>query len=126
MNDDIKTPDWLMNHFKEHFDPCPLNSKCDGLEINWSDPSFVNPPYSNPLAWVKKAIEESHKGVDVVLLLRVDTSTEWYKLLMEENPHIAFFNERIKFVGNGSPNFCSMLVFLEGKESHYHGGTVGK
>ncbi len=112
-NDKWETPDWLMDHFVNHYDPCPNNPTFDGLQTDWLSPAFVNPPYSNPLAWVKKAIEQSKRGIAVVLLLRVDTSTKWYKLLMEENPHIAFFNERIKFKGSkGSPNFCSMLVWL--------------
>ncbi len=112
-NDKWQTPDWLISHFDKHFDPCPPNPPFDGLEIDWFNPAYVNPPYSNPLAWVKKAIEQSKKGINVVMLLRVDTSTKWYKLIMEQNPHIAFFNERIKFKDSkGSPNFCSMLVFL--------------
>jgi len=114
-NDLWQTPRWLVEHFKRHYDPCPPNPTFDGLKVDWKSPAFVNPPYSKPLEWVKKAIEQSKKGVDVVLLLRVDVSTEWFKLLMEKNPHIAFFNERIKFKdSNGSPNFCSMLVYLEG------------
>lgn len=113
MNDNWQTPKWLIEHFKNHFDPCPNNPKWNGLKLDWPSPTFVNPPYSNPLAWVKKAIKEAKKGVSVVMLLRVDVSTKWYKLLMEHGCHIAFFNERLKFSGKkGSPNFCSMLVFL--------------
>jgi hypothetical protein len=80
MNDDWKTPKWLMEFFKDYYDPCPVNPTFDGLKIDWKSPSFVNPPYSNVLEWVKKAIEESKKGVNVVLLLRVDTSTKFYRL----------------------------------------------
>ena len=109
-----ETPDWLMVHFKNHFDPCPPNPTFDGLKVDWKDPTYCNPPYSNPEPWVKKAIEERRKGVNVVMLLRVDPSTRWYRLLMEEkNIYITFFNRRIKFKGaRGSPNFASMLVFL--------------
>jgi hypothetical protein len=117
MNDNWETPRWLKEHFKWHFDPCPNNPNFNGLEIEWKTPSFVNPPYSKPKEWVLKAIEQKKKGINIVMLLRVDTSTEWYKLLMENDCHIAFFNERVKFKGsNGSPNFCSMLVYLEGKK----------
>ena len=118
-SDKWETPNWLMVHFQNHYDPCPANRNpsFDGLKVKWKSPVYVNPPYSNPLPWVEKAIRERECGVDVVLLLRVDTSTKWYRLLMEQNPHIAFFNERVKFKGSkGSPNFCSMLVFLEGKQ----------
>lgn len=114
MNDSWRTPRWLIDHFRNHFDPCPSNPTFDGLSIDWKSPAFVNPPYSSPLQWIKKAIEQAEKGVSVVMLLRVDVSTEWYKLLMGQNPHIAFFNERIKFQdSNKSPNFCSMLVYLD-------------
>jgi hypothetical protein len=112
-----KTPMWLLNHFKGHFDPCPSNHSFDGLSIEWLSPAFVNPPYSNPLLWIRKSIEQQQKGCDVVLLLRVDVSTEWYKLLIESDCHIAYLNERLRFQGSdNSPNFCSMLVYLKGVE----------
>ena len=106
-----------MKQFKNHFDPCPSDPKVDGLECSWKSPAFVNPPYSKPKEWVLKAMVEQSKGVDVVLLLRVDPSTYWFKILMwHGNSHIAYFNERLKFSeSKGSPNFASMLVFLEGK-----------
>lgn len=118
MNDDVETPSWLMDHFRKHFDPCPIkNSNPIGLTENWKDPTYVNPPYSKPLKWVEKAILESNKGVNVILLLRCDPSTKWYRLLIENKAHISYFNERIKFKGyeNKSSNFATMLVFLEGK-----------
>lgn len=106
--DNYKTPDWLKLPL---YDPCPLNCQWDGLSSEWAEWNFVNPPYSEPLKWVKKAIEESKKGKHIVMLLRVDTSTEWYKLLIEANAHFFYCNERIRF--NGSPpTFSSMLVFL--------------
>ena len=117
MSDDWETPKWLWEHFGDHYDPCPIKPMENGLEADWINPSYVNPPYSNPLAWVKKAIEETKKGVNVVMLLRVDPSTKWYKLLVENNAHFCYFNERLKFSGSkNSPNFASMLVFLEAKE----------
>lgn len=114
MNDDIRTPQWLKDHFYMHFDPCKYkdNEKL-GLIKSWESYAYVNPPYSNPKPWVEKALLESKKGCNVVMLLRVDISTRWYKMLVErKNVHIAYFNERI-FKGS---NFCSMLVFIEGYE----------
>lgn len=114
MTNDWETPRWLMEHFKNHYDPCPLNHDFDGLKCNWESPAFVNPPYSSPLEWVEKAIEENKKGCKVALLLRVDVSTKFYRRIMEQNPHVLFFNERLKFSeSKESPNFSSMLVFLE-------------
>ena len=66
--------------------------------------------------WVDKTLKEQKRGVDVVMLLRCDPSTEWYKKLVEAGGRFAYFNERLKFSeSKGSPNFASMLVFLEGK-----------
>lgn len=38
---------------------------------------FMNPPYSNPLPFIKKAWEDS-KYFRVVMLLKVDPTTEWF------------------------------------------------
>jgi hypothetical protein len=73
MNDNYATPKWLMDIFKDWYDPCTLSKgefrMQDGLG-DWQDRTFVNPPYSNPMPWIKKAIEESAKGKTIVLLLR--------------------------------------------------------
>jgi len=85
------------------------------LEISF----FCYSSYSEPLKWVSKLFE-SLGVVDVVMLLKVDSSTEWYKLLVEANAHFCYFNERISFIHQkhgefkSSNNFASMLVFLEG------------
>lgn len=106
-----------MEHFKNHFDPCPNNPQFDGLKVDWKNPTYCNPPYSNPLIWVKKAIEETKKGVNVVMLLRVDVSTRFYRFIIEQKPHIMFINERLKFNDCGKPaSFSSMLVFLQAKK----------
>ena len=117
--DSWQTPDWLFIHFKSHFDPCPANPTFNGLSIEWRNPTYCNPPYSNPEPWIRKALGESKKGINVVMLLRVDPSTKWYRLLIENDVYIAFFNRRIKFKGaRGSPNFASMLVFIPAHQSH--------
>ena len=69
--------DKLHKEFKFDFDPCPLFADVDGLEIEWGEVNFVNPPYSRKLkdAFVKKAIQESKKGKLCVMLLPVSTST---------------------------------------------------
>ena len=60
--DDYNTPDWIKKMFEGWFDPCPISNgelrEFDGLG-DWKDKTFVNPPYSKPMVWVEKAIEES-------------------------------------------------------------------
>ena len=115
MNDNYATDDWILSIFNGWYDPCPLDDdpKFDGLDIEWKDKTFVNPPYSKPLNWVKKAIEEASKGKTVVLLLRVDTSTEWFKLLVNADAHILWINKRLKHRTGSPANFPSMLAILK-------------
>ena len=111
--DDYNTPKWLMDVFDGWFDPCPNNPNFDGLIMDWKEKNYVNPPYSNPLPWVEKAIEENKKGKRVVMLLRVDTSTKWFAKLVEANAHFFFASGRLHYSDlNKPPNFASMLVVL--------------
>ncbi|KKN65935.1 hypothetical protein LCGC14_0476380 [marine sediment metagenome] len=116
-NDNYGTPNWLMKVFENWFDPCPINAVFDGLNIRWEMKTYVNPPYSNPLPWVEKAIEESKKGKTIVMLLKADTSTKYYARLLESKARILFFSGRIKFAGQkNTATFPSMLCILGTKE----------
>jgi hypothetical protein len=113
--DSYHTPNWILNIFNGWFDPCPYNPNptIDGLKLDWKDKTYCNPPYSNPKPWVVKAIEENKKGKQIALLLKLDCSTEWFKLLTEADAHIFFINERVKFNGKAPP-FCNALFILDG------------
>jgi len=114
-NDNYTTDSRIIQLFEMWFDPCPLNPDPteNGLEIEWEDRTYVNPPYSKPLPWVIKAIEENKKGKLVVMLLRMDTSTRWFKELQEANAVFMWINGRLRFGDTGKPaNFPSMLVIL--------------
>ncbi len=113
--DNYPTPVWLMELFSDWFDPCPLNSKFDGLKVKWKFKTYVNPPYSNPLPWVEKALKEWKEGCTIVMLLPVDTSTKWFAKLIEAKAHIFWHNGRLRFTKN-PPRFASMLVILDTAE----------
>jgi len=105
------------------YDPCPIDhdpkTDDDGLEVDWeyyyrgSDyiGAFVNPPYSNPLPWVKKAIFFSKK-MPVVMLLKHDSSTEWFRLLHEAGARFLMINRRLKHRTGKSAAFPSVLAVL--------------
>ena len=117
MSDDYATDAWLLQIFNDWFDPCELHSletrpEFDGLIADWHDPTFVNPPYSDPKPWVQKAIRESNYGIRVVMLLKHDSSTEWYRLLHEAGAHFLMINGRMKHGTGKSANFPSVLVVL--------------
>jgi len=81
------------------FDPCPYEiPEWDGLEGGWGKSNFVNPPYSETEKWVKKAIVEWKKGKLVVMLLRLDASTKWFRDLILPNAEIRLFDDRLHFV----------------------------
>jgi len=113
-NDNYATDDRIMELFNDWFDPCPLNDnpEIDGLKIEWKDKTYVNPPYSKPLVWVEKAIEENKKGKTIVMLLRMDTSTKWFKKLQEANAVFLWVNGRLRFNNLKPANFPSMIVIL--------------
>lgn len=126
-NDNFATPLWLMDIFRGYYDPCPLNKDFDiqkdkdGLIQNWEDYTYVNPPFSKITPWVIKAIEESKKGKVIIMLLRVDFNTKWFKLLMTAKAHILFFSERMCFNEDlkGSA-FPYMLVIFNMKPKGPH------
>ena len=113
-NDNYATDKRIMDMFRDWFDPCPLNPNplIDGLKIDWKDKTYVNPPYSKPLVWVEKAIEENKKGKLIVMLLRMDTSTIWFKKLQEAGSMFLWINGRLRFNNLKPANFPSMLVIL--------------
>ena len=98
-NDNYATDERIMQLFEDWFDPCPLNDnpETDGLTIEWDDKTYVNPPYSKPLPWVLKAIEENKKGKLIVMLLRMDTSTKWFKDLQEAGAVFIWINVKLRF-----------------------------
>ena len=120
-NDNYQTPSWILKMYSGWHDPCPLASipETNGLLIEWGDETFVNPPYSNPLPWVEKAIEENKKGNMIVMLLKVDTSTKWFAKLVEADAEILWFSRRLKFIEGKSANFPSMLVVLKGGKNEW-------
>ena len=123
--DSYLSDDWILKMFEDWFDPCPYNDSPneDGLKLEWKDKTYVNPPYSNPLPWVEKAIEESKKGKMIVMLLKMDTSTKAFMKLKETNAHFLWINGRLryrkisyKYFKNTPLPFPSMLVVLDGEK----------
>ena len=116
-NDNYATDKGIMEMFEGWFDPCPLNPnpEYDGLNIEWEDKTYVNPPYSKPLPWIEKAIEENKKGKTIVMLLRMDTSTRWFKSLQEAGATFLWINGRLRFNTGKPAPFPSMLVILNKK-----------
>jgi len=86
----------LDKEFKFDFDPCPYPKpdEFDGLEIDWKNSNYVNPPFGSIIhegkkkgatAWVRKAIKENEKGKDVVLVYPID---KWVLMLLKAGAEV--------------------------------------
>lgn len=117
--DDWATPSYMYKWYmdKGYFDPCPLNPTFNGLEIDWKDLNFVNPPYSQLKRWIEKSIEEHRKGRAVHLLIPARTDTKAFKLLFDYGCNFIFLTGRLKFNDKGSAPFPSVVVVLTGEEN---------
>jgi len=128
---DYETPweifDPLHKEFRFHIDACAdehnwkhpayWDKKKDGLVQNWAGLTvWVNPPHNNIKEWVKKAITASNiERATVVMLIKHDCSTRWYRLAWNNAHEIREINHRVKYNGK-APNFPSaVFVFRSGK-----------
>jgi hypothetical protein len=97
------TPPELMEKIIEElgpyfFDPAPFPrpENFDGLEIEWQDKNYVNPPFGGfksktgkrapgVTAWVRKAINEYKKGKKVIFVYPID---KWVFMMLEAGAEI--------------------------------------
>ena len=115
-SDNWATPKVMYEFYirNNYFDPCPLNSNFDGLNINWQQKNFVNPPYSKIKQFVDKSIEEHKKGKEVILLIPARTDTKYFRKLVDYGCDIVFITGRLHFNESNTAPFPSCLVYLTG------------
>jgi site-specific DNA-methyltransferase (adenine-specific) len=104
--------------FNFDFDPCPIGPTFDGLEVEWGNSNFVNPPYSKLAAWIQKSYQEWKKGKTVVLLIPSRTDTKaWHEYIMKASS-IRFIKGRLKFgdAKNSAP-FPSCIVVFKAEDA---------
>ena len=78
----------------------------DGLAQRWVGRVWMNPPFSDPTPWVRKAHEETSTGSAalVVALLPAATDTAWFHDYVLGKAELRFRRGRIKFIGwKGTP-----------------------
>jgi len=126
--DDWETPQPFFDHLNEEFlfrmDVCatPDNSKLpvfltpeeNALELPWISVAWMNPPYGRVIArWVKKALDETHRGVTVVCLLPARTDTKWWHDYVMNAAEIRLVKGRLKFGGhvNSAPFPSAVVIF---------------
>jgi len=123
-----ETPQNLFNKLNDEFhftlDVCalPNTAKCkeyytpeiDGLKQEWKGVCWMNPPYGRQIGvWLKKAYEESLKGIMVVCLIPSRTDTKYWHDYCMKSSEIRFIKGRLKFGdGKNSAPFPSMLIII--------------
>ena len=120
-NDNWKTPTAfktnLYTEFSFDFDPCPEDPTFDGLNIDWGNCNFVNPPFSQIAKWIQKSYEEYRKGKCVVLLIPARTDTTWWHDYCMKASEIRFIRGRLKYEGaRYNAPFPSCLVIFKEQE----------
>lgn len=118
-SDNWATPKVMFDYYinNNYFDPCPLYSNFNGLEIEWKNKNFVNPPYSKIKDFVDKAIEEHKKGKEIVLLIPARTDTRYFRKLVDYGCNIEFITGRLHFNESNSAPFPSCLINIIGGEN---------
>lgn len=98
----------------------------DGLEVEWGQCNFVNPPYSRPNLknFVLKGIAEAKKGKVCVFLIPASTDTKlFHDYILPNATDIQFVRGRLKFGGfnnqgewvEGPAMKGSMVVIFDGR-----------
>ena len=131
--DKWETPSKIFDELSEKIqftlDPCcEINTaKCkkfyteqdNGLIQDWTGETvFVNPPYSrgNIDVWMKKCYEESLKGVVIIALIPVSTSSKWFHNYVLGHADLKFYKGRLRFKGAPfTAPFSSMLAIYNSK-----------
>lgn len=144
MNDEWETPQNLFMQLDQEFHfsidlacdvsnkKCPIGMTENDDLLKWSIEEchadivgFLNPPYSNPFPFIKKAYELA-KHITVVCLVKCDPSTRWWAIFYDhdkqqprEGVEIRYFPKRIKFVPppgftgkDTGPSFPSALIVM--------------
>jgi site-specific DNA-methyltransferase (adenine-specific) len=93
-----------------------FTSEMNGLSKSWSGRCWLNPPYGREIgAWVRKAYEESQRGILVVCLLPARTDTEWFQEWVLKANELRFIKGRLKFEGaQSSAPFPSCVAIFKG------------
>jgi hypothetical protein len=102
----------LQAEFNFTFDPCPFPKPddFDGLDAEWGQSNYVNPPFGTVLhqgkrkgatAWARKSIEEFKKGKNVVMVYPID---KWVLMMLAAGAKVRNLGDvRWCAIEDGSP-----------------------
>ena len=119
LSDEWETPQWVFDQLCYAYSVRPLldvaateeNTKCeyhfnkqqDGLEINWCEDIWCNPPHSKTRQFVEKAYEQWQKhNINIMMLIPLNSiGTKYSEKYIKDSAewHPLYF--RIKFLRDG-------------------------
>jgi hypothetical protein len=67
--------------------------------------AFVNPPYADNAAWIRRCAEEGARGLEVIALIPARVDTRYWHDHVKSAAAVCFWRGRLKFVGaeNSAP-----------------------
>jgi hypothetical protein len=81
----------------DYFDPCPIAPEFNGLEIEWPETCFINPPFSLFKEFVEKGLREWTPGKTFLWLVNADFKNETAKTMASIASAIAITGNPIQF-----------------------------
>lgn len=116
-----------------------LTEQQNALQVDWLEhfgPGYVwcNPPYSNIMPWVEKAIEECANGIGTVMLVPADASVGWFKAAQRECTEVRFITGgRLAFINgatgkpiSGNPKGSIFIIWNPHYPTAGHTGYVDR
>jgi hypothetical protein len=87
-----------MKSWNEIYDPCPVNPKQDGLDIDWKSFNYVNPPFADIRQWLRKMKSEKSKGKTSLMLLPARTHAVYFlEEMWQSSDHIYILTNNVRF-----------------------------
>lgn len=124
-----ETPDWLYRHYdnefhftcdacasdKNHKHPNYFTKEQDALTQYWQGVIWLNPPWNQIAAFIKKGYEAGQARATVVCLVPLWPTEPWF-LQYAVHGHIRILSDRVAFVGfdQKAPQCLCVIIFTKG------------
>ena len=93
------TPPSILEQYDGWMDPCPHPRPYgfDGLQADWREKAFVNPPWGHIRPWMEKALLERSKGCCVHMLIAAKPTTRVFHELIFPNAEVEWICGRVPY-----------------------------